>query len=103
MLYLLFCNNVGEGLVEGVFGLVTLSDAPLPFDPLSLGIERFESECGSEDGAVEASPEEPSVEDDFVACGCPLGSPLDSLEDEEASLRKLAFERRFKSLKKGIA
>ena len=47
-------------------------------------------------------PDEPNVEDDLAAGEFPLASSWDSVEDEEASLRTLAFERRLKSLKKGI-
>ena len=102
MLYLLFCIDIGEGLVRGVVGLAVASVVLVPLGPLRFEVARFERERGREDGAVDTFPYEPNVEDDFVACAVPLASPPDSLEDEEASLRTLALERRLRSLKKGI-
>lgn len=68
------------------------------FSPL-LEITRLDKEGSSEDGLVEASKRESSVEEDFVLGPVPL-EPSESLDD--FSVLKLAFDRLLSSLKKGI-
>ena len=91
MLYRLLFADTGDGL--------EVCNGPGLFLPLALEMFRFVRECCKEDGVAEVSVVESSVEVEFVT-GASLPESLDF--SDGASRYRLALDRLFKSLKKGI-